>query len=121
MTAGLPSPADPLAVSAPVNVYFGNPLIKEAAIIVGWSGLLPGTIGVYQLQVRIPGDHIKSDGLPVTIKIGGVSSPAAGVNVPRAWVRQQRQPGPRDSPGAGIMDALLREISRSVAFGRGLS
>ena len=46
-------------VTAPVNVYFGNPLIKEAGIIVDWSGLLPGTIGVYQINCRIPGAHIK--------------------------------------------------------------
>ena len=50
VTAGTPSPASPLAVTAPVNVYFGNPLIKEAGIIVDWSGLLPGSIGVYQIN-----------------------------------------------------------------------
>jgi uncharacterized protein (TIGR03437 family) len=86
VTAGMPSPANPLAVTAPVNVYFGNPLIKEAGIIVDWSGLLPGSIGVYQLQLRIPGAHIKGDALPITVKIGGVSSPTTGVNVPRVWV-----------------------------------
>jgi uncharacterized protein (TIGR03437 family) len=86
VTAGSPSPASPLAVTAPVNVYFGNPLIKEAGIIVDWSGLLPGSIGVYQLQLRIPGAHIKGDALPITVKIGGVSSPTTGVNVPRVWV-----------------------------------
>jgi uncharacterized protein (TIGR03437 family) len=39
VTAGLPSPSNPLAVTSPVQVYFGNPLIKEAAVIVDWSGL----------------------------------------------------------------------------------
>jgi uncharacterized protein (TIGR03437 family) len=87
VTAGAPSPANPLAVTAPVNVYFGNPLIREAGIIVDWSGLLPGLIGVYQLQLRIPGAHINGDALPVTVKIGGVSSPTTGVNVPTVWVR----------------------------------
>jgi uncharacterized protein (TIGR03437 family) len=87
VTAGALSPSSPLAVTGPVNVYFGNPLIKEAGIIVDWSGLLPGSIGVYQIQVRIPGAHIKGDGLPVTLKIGGTSSPTTGVNVPRIWVQ----------------------------------
>lgn len=86
VAAGSPAPASPLAVTAPVNVYFGNPLIKEAGIIVDWSGLLPGYIGVYQLQLRIPGAHINGDGLPVTVKIGGVSSPTTGANVPTVWV-----------------------------------
>jgi uncharacterized protein (TIGR03437 family) len=82
VTAGTPAPASPLAVTAPVNLYFGNPLIKEAAIIVDWSGLQPGSIGVYQINCRIPGAHIKGDGLPITVKIGGVSSPVTGINVP---------------------------------------
>lgn len=87
VSAGSPSPASPLAVTAPVSVFFGNPLIKEAAIIVEWSGLLPGSIGVYQINVRIPGAHINGDTLPVTIKIGGVNSPTSGVNVPRIAVQ----------------------------------
>jgi len=86
VTAGAPSPASPLAVTGPVNLYFGNPLIKEAGIIVDWSGLQPGTIGVYQINCRIPGAHIKGDALPITLKIGGVSSPTTGKNVPLVWV-----------------------------------
>ena len=86
VTAGTPSPASPLAVTAPVLLYFGNPLIKEAGIIVDWSGLLPGSIGVYQINCRIPGAHIKGDALPITLKIGGVSSPTTGSNVPQVWV-----------------------------------
>ena len=82
VTSGAPSPASPLAVTAPINLYFGNPLIKEAAIIVSWSGLLPGYIGVYQINAVIPGAHINGNSLPVTVKIGGVSSPTTGANVP---------------------------------------
>src|SRR5450759_2981748 len=86
VTVGVPAPASPLAVTAPVSLYFGNPLIKEAAIIVDWSGLLPGYIGVYQINCRIPGAHLKGDALPITLKIGGVSSPTLGNNVPLVWV-----------------------------------
>ena len=86
VTAGNPAPSSPLAVTAPVLLYFGNPLIKEAGIIVDWSGLMPGMIGVYQINCRIPGAHIKGDALPITLKIGGVSSPATGTNVPQVWV-----------------------------------
>ncbi len=86
VTVGTPSPASPLAVTAPVSLYFGNPLIKEAGIIVDWSGLLPGSIGVYQINCRIPGAHINGNALPITLKIGGVSSPTTGNNVPQVWV-----------------------------------
>jgi uncharacterized protein (TIGR03437 family) len=86
VTAGAPAPASPLAVTAPVNLYFGNPLIKEAGIIVDWSGLQPGAIGVYQINCRIPGAHLKGDGMPITVKIGGVSSPTSGNNIPLVWV-----------------------------------
>jgi uncharacterized protein (TIGR03437 family) len=87
VTAGAPSPSSPLAVTGPVNLYFGNPLIKEAGIIVDWSGLLPGSIGVYQINARIPGDHINGNSLPVTLKIGGVSSPSSGTNMPTVAVQ----------------------------------
>jgi hypothetical protein len=53
----------------------------------GWDTIvLPGSIGVYQINCRIPGAHIKGDGLPITLKIGGVSSPTTGNNVPSVYV-----------------------------------
>lgn len=86
VTAGMPAPQSPLAVTSPVNLYFGNPLIKEAAIIVDWSGLKPGYIGVYEIHARIPGDHINGSAMPVTLKIGGVSSSTSGPTTPKVWV-----------------------------------
>ena len=56
-------------------------------LLHNWSGLLPGYIGVYQINCRIPGSHLNGDGLPITVKIGGVSSPASGVNVPLVSVQ----------------------------------
>jgi uncharacterized protein (TIGR03437 family) len=50
------------------------------------GGLAPGLIGVYQLNVRVPGFHIKGDGLIVTVRIGGVDSPSTGVVVPTVTV-----------------------------------
>ncbi len=82
VTAGMPSPSNPLAASGTVAVFFGNPGYKQAAIIVDWSGLTPGLIGVYQLNLRIPGFHISGNALPVSLQIGGVSSPTKGAAVP---------------------------------------
>jgi uncharacterized protein (TIGR03437 family) len=53
---------------------------------VDWAGLAPGLIGVYQLNVRVPGFHIKGDNLIVTVRIGGVDSPSTGVVVPTVTV-----------------------------------
>jgi len=78
VTAGMPAPTSPLAVTAPVQLYFGNPTISQAAVIVNWSGLEPGLIGVYQIQCRIPGRHLNGNALPVTLRIGGVGSITTG-------------------------------------------
>ncbi len=78
VTTGNPSPADPLAVTAAIQLYFGNPLISDSGVIVDWSGLAPGMLGVYQIRCRIPGTHLKGDALPVTLRIGGLSSPTTG-------------------------------------------
>jgi uncharacterized protein (TIGR03437 family) len=82
VTAGNVSPSSPLAVSAPVLVYFGDPGYSQAGVIVDWSGLAPGFIGVYQLNLQIPGTHLDGNALPVTISIGGISSPTTGPAVP---------------------------------------
>ncbi|HLH15698.1 MAG TPA: hypothetical protein VKX45_00685 [Bryobacteraceae bacterium] len=86
VTAGMPAPSSPLAVTAPVQLFFGNPTIKQAAVIVDWSGLMPGYIGVYQINARIPGFHLNGNGLPVTLRIGGVNSATSGPSAALVWV-----------------------------------
>jgi uncharacterized protein (TIGR03437 family) len=86
VTAGAPSPSSPLAVTGTVEVFFGDPTYKQAGIIVDWSGLAPGFVGLYQLNLRVPGFHISGDALPVTIRIGSVNSPTTGPVVPTVSV-----------------------------------
>ena len=86
VTAGVPAPLNPLAVTGPVQVFFGDPTISDAQEIVDWSGLAPGLIGVYQINCRIPGTHLKGDALPVTVRIGGVGSPTTGPTAPTVYV-----------------------------------
>ena len=76
--AGVPAPSSPAALTAPVQLYFGNPTIRESAVIVDWSGLAPGLIGTYMIKCRIPGTHLNGDALPVTVRIGGVNSATTG-------------------------------------------
>jgi len=66
--------------------FFGDPAMKHSEVIVDWSGLAPKLIGVYQLSLRVPGFHTKGDPLPVTIRIGGVSSPADAPVSPKTAV-----------------------------------
>ncbi len=76
--AGVPAPSSPAALTAPVQLYFGNPTISNSGVIVDWSGLVPGLVGTYMIKCRVPGNHLKGNALPVTIKIGGVSSITTG-------------------------------------------
>jgi uncharacterized protein (TIGR03437 family) len=87
VTSGNPSPSDPLATIDNVSVFFGDPRYKEAGIIVDWSGLAPGYIGLYQLNLRVPGAHISAKDAPlqVTVRSGGVDSPNS-LNTPAAPV-----------------------------------
>jgi uncharacterized protein (TIGR03437 family) len=78
VTDGNPAPSSPLAVTDTVAVYFGNPLLKQSQVIVNWSGLVPGMIGVNRIDVTVPGFHTEGDALTVTIKIDGVSSSSSG-------------------------------------------
>jgi uncharacterized protein (TIGR03437 family) len=82
VTTGVGAPTNPLAVTQPVQVFFGNPGYSQAGIIVDWSGLVPGLVGTYQINLRVPGNHLKGDALPIQVRIGGVFSPTAGSNVP---------------------------------------
>jgi uncharacterized protein (TIGR03437 family) len=82
VTAGNPAPESPAALTDKVQVYFGDPRMSQSEAIVDWSGLEPGEVGIYKINLRIPGAHMKGDALPVTIRIGGVDSPATGAIPP---------------------------------------
>ena len=86
VTSGMPSPSDPLAETADVKVYFGDPTIRGTEMIVEWSGLTPGYVGLYQINLLVPGARWKGENLPVTVRIGGVSSPLTGPVVPYVTV-----------------------------------
>ncbi len=75
VTAGNPSPGDTLAVTDPVQVFFGDPRYRQAEMVVEWSGLTPGFVGLYQINIYVPGDHMRGDDLQVTLRIGNVDTP----------------------------------------------
>ncbi len=87
VTTGAPAPSEPPAITDPVSVFFGDPRYREAAIVVEWSGLVPGMVGIYQIDLYVPGDRIRGDNLDVTLRIGGVDSPTKGEMDPKVFIR----------------------------------
>ena len=95
LAPGAPAPSSPLIETDDVKLYFRKvstpadltrgPTVQEE-MIVDWSGLVPGYVGLYQLNLRVPGFHEKGQDLKVVITIGGVSSPLSGNFVPTVAV-----------------------------------
>ena len=67
---GLPAPGDPpAAVLVPPTVTLGN-----VELPVAFAGLVPGEIGVYQINAVVPGFVAAGMAEPLTISQGGVST-----------------------------------------------
>lgn len=87
---GTASPSSPLATictteatcAKEIQVYFGPTGDTRSPVVVEWAGLAPDLIGVYQINVYVPGTHITGDNVPVAIKIGGVTSSLTGPVAP---------------------------------------
>jgi uncharacterized protein (TIGR03437 family) len=48
---------------------------------VEFSGLAPGTVGAYQINVLIPSNAPSGSAVPVVVSIGGVQSPAVTIAI----------------------------------------
>jgi uncharacterized protein (TIGR03437 family) len=91
LVSGTPAPADKLAETDALELYFKK--VETAAdktrgfraqeeVIVDWSGLVPGYVGLYQINFRVPGFHEKGPDLEVVLRIGGLNSSITGPVVP---------------------------------------
>lgn len=77
VAAGSPGPSDPLAVTAtPVQATLGG-----VPAAVGFSGLAPGLIGIYQVNLTVPGGIPPGDQVPVILTIGDRASPPVTVSI----------------------------------------
>lgn len=91
LTSGTPVPADKLLETDPVKLFFKKVETEadktrgfraQEEVIVDWSGLVPGYVGLYQLNIRVPGFHEKGERLEAVLQIGGISSSITGPVVP---------------------------------------
>ena len=82
VATGTVVPESPAATTATTQVFFGNPTYKQSQMIVNSSVLLPGFVGVNEIRITVPGFHQSGSALPVTLRIGGVSSSLTGPDVP---------------------------------------
>jgi uncharacterized protein (TIGR03437 family) len=78
--AGEAGSADPFSVTTQtVGVAIGG-----SPYPVLWSGLAPGFVGVYQINISVPGSRVQGDNLPVVVTAGGLSSTTS--NAPLAAI-----------------------------------
>jgi uncharacterized protein (TIGR03437 family) len=91
LVSGTPAPADRIMETDALEVYFKK--VETAAdktrgfrvqeeVIVDWSGLVPGYVGLYQINLRVPGFHEKGPNLEVVLRVGGINSSITGPVVP---------------------------------------
>jgi len=74
---GAPSPSNPLAATiAPPTVTIGAIQVTPV-----FSGLSPGFVGLYQVNLQIPPDAPSGDAVPVVLTIGGVKSNTATIAI----------------------------------------
>jgi uncharacterized protein (TIGR03437 family) len=67
---GAPGLANPLSWTTTTPMV----TIGGASALVLFSGLVPGDVGLYQMNVQIPASATKGLSVPLTISIGGVQS-----------------------------------------------
>jgi uncharacterized protein (TIGR03437 family) len=74
---GAPSPSNPLAntLANPTVTVGGQPAS------VPFSGLAPGFVGLYQVNIQIPGSAPSGSAVPLVLTIGGVASNTATIAV----------------------------------------
>jgi uncharacterized protein (TIGR03437 family) len=86
ITSGTPAPSNPVAPTVKPQVFFGRTDFVQSEMIVDESILMPGSVGIYRIALRVPGFRTTGQDLPVTVRIGGVNSPTTGNLVPRVTV-----------------------------------
>ncbi|MDX2180113.1 MAG: beta-propeller fold lactonase family protein [Bryobacteraceae bacterium] len=81
----IPLDADVDGIRRLVQVYIGDPTIREAQMDVRWAGAIPGLPGIYQVNIYVPWYRLRGE-LPLTVRVAGVDSQKTGPVVPTVSV-----------------------------------
>lgn len=84
VATGARAPAN--ALTDKVQVFFGDARMSQAEMVVESSKLVEGRIGIYEIKIYVPGDRLRGKNLPVTLRVGGVSSSTTQGLVPTVAV-----------------------------------
>lgn len=66
---GAPAPDGSSTTTSPISVLFNGATFPAA-----FAGLLPGSVGVFQVNVQIPADAPTGDAVSLALSVGGVTS-----------------------------------------------
>ncbi len=72
IASGQPAPADPLSRVAGLTVSLGGQLLPADAVV--FAGMSPGSVGLLQVNVRVPGSVAAGAAVPVVLTLRGVAS-----------------------------------------------
>jgi uncharacterized protein (TIGR03437 family) len=70
VATGAAAPSDPLSAA----MVQPDVALDGAPLAVDYAGLTPGGVGVYQINVRVPGSVNPGSNVPLTIQQGGSST-----------------------------------------------
>jgi uncharacterized protein (TIGR03437 family) len=65
-----------------VEVFIGDPRVDQAEMDVRWAGLVPGLVGIYQVNFYVPWYRLRGEQILV-VKVAGVESQRTGPVVPK--------------------------------------
>ena len=101
---GAAAPSNPLAATKTTpTVTIGN---VPAQVL--WSGLAPGSVGLYQVNVLVPANAPTGNAVPVVVSIGGATSNAVEIAV---------QPPTPDQRAAQLLTQMTQDQKIQLVYG----
>jgi uncharacterized protein (TIGR03437 family) len=71
---GIAATGSPLQQIQNVTVVFGGPFLGNANGMVGFAGLTPTDVGLYQINVTLPANVPLGTAIPINVFVNGVQS-----------------------------------------------
>ena len=100
------------APSSPFSVTIAKPVVTIGGVTAPllFSGLAPGTVGGYQVNVQVPSNAPTGDSVPVILSIGGVASNMVQIAV---------QPPTPDQRADQLLTQMTQDQKIQLVYGAG--